>query len=134
MYNACDGVPQCADGSDEAPELGCPAPLAPQAPQSPHAPHVPHVPYAHHTPPVTKPASSPPLPQVQVTDADVNAMSMGSIPIKDSQKQKTFFRSSETITALGSADSSSHLKIVKCLEMEQRVGNAFLSASMFFLQ
>ena len=25
IYNACDGIPQCADGSDEAAELGCPA-------------------------------------------------------------------------------------------------------------
>ncbi|KAL1491896.1 hypothetical protein ABEB36_012418 [Hypothenemus hampei] len=25
IYNACDGIPQCADSSDEAPELGCPA-------------------------------------------------------------------------------------------------------------
>ncbi|XP_074029340.1 uncharacterized protein isoform X2 [Leptinotarsa decemlineata] len=24
IYNACDGIPQCADSSDEAPELGCP--------------------------------------------------------------------------------------------------------------
>ncbi|KAF7275191.1 hypothetical protein GWI33_012098, partial [Rhynchophorus ferrugineus] len=28
IYNACDGIPQCADGSDEGHELGCPAPEA----------------------------------------------------------------------------------------------------------
>ena len=24
IYNACDGIPQCQDGSDEAAELACP--------------------------------------------------------------------------------------------------------------
>lgn len=24
IYNACDGIPQCSDGSDEALELACP--------------------------------------------------------------------------------------------------------------
>ncbi|XP_069356348.1 ras-associated and pleckstrin homology domains-containing protein 1 [Maniola hyperantus] len=32
VYNACDGVPQCADASDEAPELGCPPPPEPVPP------------------------------------------------------------------------------------------------------
>ncbi|KAK9876997.1 hypothetical protein WA026_016025 [Henosepilachna vigintioctopunctata] len=32
IYNACDGIPQCADGSDEAAELGCPEATTPPSP------------------------------------------------------------------------------------------------------
>ncbi|CAH1118900.1 unnamed protein product [Phaedon cochleariae] len=34
IYNACDGIPQCADASDEAPELACPGSVTTAAPMA----------------------------------------------------------------------------------------------------
>ncbi|XP_026732433.1 vegetative cell wall protein gp1 [Trichoplusia ni] len=52
VYNACDGVAQCADGSDEAPELGCPAAARAPAPPPPERAPAP--------PPSTPRATAPP--------------------------------------------------------------------------
>nr|CAD7590093.1 unnamed protein product [Timema genevievae] len=35
IYNACDGIVQCPDGSDEGPELGCPGPALPPGTTAP---------------------------------------------------------------------------------------------------
>ncbi|XP_063223294.1 uncharacterized protein LOC134531542 isoform X4 [Bacillus rossius redtenbacheri] len=54
IYNACDGIPQCSDSSDEAAELGCPAQAVVTTPAAPvTVPRQPGAPYAWQREPVS---------------------------------------------------------------------------------